>query len=258
MNITWQVGDPQPCTDKGPTFGIAQGVRRHPQRCLKFWVLGLPLAGRISVAVGEQTVVADGGRYYLLPPGVPHRGTADGSADIAYFHFHCGKRGTRVALPTAGRRPRQVDYRSWFTFLRDASDAQTLTDVLFAGQLSAVVGQLAVETACAPIPSATRQVAEAVLDLLAARFAEELDAPRLVQLMGYSYGHLDRCFRLTYGSGIHARLVRIRIEAARAQLLHGRSVQSTAMACGFGDAGHFRKTFTRLVGVTPGRFCTSD
>ena len=256
MNLLAHLSTPTCLPDRHAAFGIAHGVNHHPSRILDHWVLGLPLRGRVVLRIGiDATPVAVGAdSYYLLPPGIRHRGEGFDDADIAYLHFRTVEGRERFRLALIGRRPHHVDYAGIFAFLADAAASGTLAADHLDRQLMVILDQLACTAQQPPAIDALTQVGEALLTILRTRYAERLDRATLVRLTGYSSGYLDRCFRRTFGQSIHHRLIRIRIAAARAQLLHGRSIAATAAACGFNDERHFRKSFTALTGIPPGRF----
>jgi AraC-like DNA-binding protein len=256
MNLLAHLPTPTCLPDRHAAFGIAHGVNHHPERTLDHWVLGLPLRGRVALRIGADAAPVSVGAdsYYLLPPGIRHHGAGFDDADIAYLHFRTVKGHERFRLALIGRRPHQVDYAGVFAFLADAAASGTLAADHLDRQLIVILDQLACTAQQPPALAALTQVAEALLTILRTRYAERLDRATLVRLTGYSSGYLDRCFRRTFGQSIHHRLIRIRIAAARAQLLHGRSIAATAAACGFNDERHFRKSFTSLTGTPPGRF----
>jgi AraC-like DNA-binding protein len=71
---------------------------------------------------------------------------------------------------------------------------------------------------------------------------------------GISVCHMVRCFSAETGVPPHQYLLQLRIERARGLLAHGRPSIEVAHELGFADQSHFHRHFTKLVGVTPGRY----
>jgi AraC-like DNA-binding protein len=69
--------------------------------------------------------------------------------------------------------------------------------------------------------------------------------------------HLVRTFTRAYGLPPHRYLTGRRVEAARRRLLDGEPVADVAVAVGFHDQAHLHRHFTRMLGVTPGRYARS-
>jgi AraC-like DNA-binding protein len=67
--------------------------------------------------------------------------------------------------------------------------------------------------------------------------------------------HFSRCFKHSFGVGLHRFVIRRRLEQAR-ELLAGRrhSLAEIAVAVGFDSQASFTARFTRDVGISPGRF----
>ena len=66
--------------------------------------------------------------------------------------------------------------------------------------------------------------------------------------------YLCRMFREKTGSTINQYLIRRRVANVKRQLYNGREVHEVYPESGFTDYCNFIRTFTREVGVPPGRF----
>jgi AraC family transcriptional regulator len=94
-----------------------------------------------------------------------------------------------------------------------------------------------------------------VLEFIDANLASELTLADLSRVAGSSVFHFSRAFRNAQGVPPHRYLLELRIERAKALLLGGPvSLAALATLCGFHDATHLSRTFTRLVGVSPRQF----
>lgn len=76
--------------------------------------------------------------------------------------------------------------------------------------------------------------------------------PDLVRLSGRSSAHLSRAVRQHYGCTATALVNRLRLEQAARELRLGqRAIADIALACGFGNLGHFYRQFRAAHGLAP-------
>jgi AraC-like DNA-binding protein len=66
--------------------------------------------------------------------------------------------------------------------------------------------------------------------------------------------HLVRSFSAEMGLPPHQYLLQLRVELARAMLKRGVSSTQAAAELGFSDQSHFNRHFTKVIGVSPGRY----
>ncbi|WP_162794768.1 helix-turn-helix domain-containing protein [Nonomuraea lactucae] len=106
-----------------------------------------------------------------------------------------------------------------------------------------------------PTPDATHALArERVLDFLRRNLADpRLDAATVAKACNVSRRTLYRMFG---DEGVAARLRRMRIEHAKAMLLHHpeRPVGAVGLACGFDSESGFHRAFRAAAGKTPGEY----
>jgi AraC-like DNA-binding protein len=90
-------------------------------------------------------------------------------------------------------------------------------------------------------------------ELLNANLDGKLPLSQLAEECGLSTRHFARAFRQSTGVPPHRWLLSRRVERAK-ELLHDAalSLAEIALACGFADQSHFTRTFTTLVGLSPG------
>jgi AraC family transcriptional regulator len=95
--------------------------------------------------------------------------------------------------------------------------------------------------------------AQRAKDLMQANIAADVSLADLAAECGLSVSHFARAFRVTAGRPAHRWLLECRVDAAKVQLLEGRaSLEDIARACGFADASHLSRTFSRVTGDPPG------
>jgi AraC-like DNA-binding protein len=92
------------------------------------------------------------------------------------------------------------------------------------------------------------------LEYLDSRFTENVTLSELSRAAGLSEFHLLRIFRAAVGLPPHAYLIQKRIDHARQLLSQGLPITRVSLDTGFADQSHFTRAFTKIVGVTPGRY----
>jgi AraC family transcriptional regulator len=100
-------------------------------------------------------------------------------------------------------------------------------------------------------PWQTRRVTE----LLREHLDGELRLSTLAGACGLSVSHFARSFKISFGAPVHQYLISQRIESATDLLLHSnKSLSDIALHVGFSDQAAFSRTFSALVGTSPGRW----
>jgi AraC family transcriptional regulator len=94
-----------------------------------------------------------------------------------------------------------------------------------------------------------------VVDMLHESGAATPQLAVLAEAAGVHPTHLARTFRRYYGCTLGQYVRRLRIEAARGELLAGKKPLSRiALEAGFADQAHFTRAFKALTGQTPGAY----
>ena len=89
-------------------------------------------------------------------------------------------------------------------------------------------------------------------DWMRDRLAGDLTVPALAERAGMSERSLIRHYRATTGTTPARTVERLRVEAARQRLSDtDRSIKEIARSCGFGSEETMRRSFLRLIEVTP-------
>jgi AraC family transcriptional regulator len=100
-------------------------------------------------------------------------------------------------------------------------------------------------------PWQTRRTTE----LLHEHLDGELRLSTLASACGLSVSHFARSFKVSFGTPVHRYLISQRLETAKDLLLHSnKSLSDIALQVGFSDQAAFSRTFSALVGITPGRW----
>ncbi|MYM31677.1 helix-turn-helix domain-containing protein [Duganella sp. CY15W] len=94
-----------------------------------------------------------------------------------------------------------------------------------------------------------------VLSYMEQHLSEDVTNQQLAGLCAMSPAHFSREFHAALGLPPHRYLMKMRLEKARAMLAAGgHAMADIADTCGFHDASHLSRTFTRHFGSPPARF----
>lgn len=88
------------------------------------------------------------------------------------------------------------------------------------------------------------------------KFAESISLEDLARLANLSPFHAHRVFCQETGMPPHAYQTQVRINRAKELMRKRWELSDIALATGFADQSHLTRHFRRLVGVTPGRYCS--
>ncbi len=92
-------------------------------------------------------------------------------------------------------------------------------------------------------------------DMLRAGLAHGVRLDEVARRCNLSLSQFGRTFKKTTGLTPHRWLVKLRLERAQDLLLWSAlPLAEIALDCGFSEQSHFTRTFTRLVGTSPGEW----
>jgi AraC-like DNA-binding protein len=107
-----------------------------------------------------------------------------------------------------------------------------------------------------PAP-ACRAIADRIIDLMHARYSENLGLDELAGVAGLTRFQLIGLFKRSVGLTPHAYLIHIRLNAACRLLKRGVTLAESALAAGFCDQSALTRHFKRCYGITPRQFATA-
>ena len=92
-------------------------------------------------------------------------------------------------------------------------------------------------------------------EMLRAHLEGNITVKELAGACSLSESHFARCFRLSFGTSVHQRLIQLRIERTKYLLAETRkSLVEIALLAGFCDQAAFTRTFTRVERMSPSRW----
>jgi AraC family transcriptional regulator len=89
-------------------------------------------------------------------------------------------------------------------------------------------------------------------EMLRAHLEGNITVKELADACALSASHFARCFRLSFGTSVHQRLIKLRVERAKELLSKpDKSLSEIALLSGFCDQAAFTRTFRRIERNTP-------
>jgi len=228
---------------------------------------GLELAwieeGAIRYRLDGEVVDVRAGQAMLVPTGVDHATIFVGPMRGASVHLDDGMIA-RVADAAQGLLPERagvvLDGATVATLgallvqelARDTLDARLCADALAeALAVKALGGRW-----CVRGDERDPRVVRAI-DVIRARFAEDIDVDEIASAAGSSRFHLSRLFKGATGKSPYRYLVDVRLEHAASLLRGRRSVTDAALSSGFSDLSRFARMFRERYGVAPRAYSSS-
>lgn len=242
---------------------ISRGQGVHPTRMIDSHELIFVRQGQLEMWEEAQTFSLQRGQALHLWPNRQHGGAAPYPADLSFYwiHFELADRQSQPAsqLVTIPRvisvsRPERLEN----LFRQFLDDQET-------GQLSQMYGDLLVMLMLCEVAQSSRPD-EDISDTAAAlagradtyirlHYDQPISAAIIAQTLGYNPDYLGRAYRQVYRCTLTEAIHRRRIRVARRYLLDGEmNIEEIARACGFSEAGYFRRLFRRYEGMSPGAF----
>jgi AraC-like DNA-binding protein len=92
-------------------------------------------------------------------------------------------------------------------------------------------------------------------EMLREHLEGDVTVKELASACALSGSHFGRCFRRTFGTSVHQRLIQLRIERAKELLSRtNKTLVEIALLSGFYDQAAFSRTFSRMEHMTPSRW----
>jgi AraC-like DNA-binding protein len=243
-----------------PSRRMVRGGHAFPRHAHAGWSVALVIAGTGYFRCRDESYVAGPGAITVLHPGEAHESWVDREHGLDYTVFDldvdaaAGFHGRRTT-PTFPARV--IDDRRCRDALWAAQQRHRDGDDLEADVVLAVALQELYQRhggAAAAAGTGPSGLVGAVKEYLEEHVTEHVTLAAVAAHAGVSPATVVRRFRAETGLPPHEYLVSRRVDRARALLAAGAGVAETASRTGFADQSHLHRHFTRILGVTPGRF----
>ncbi len=232
----------------------------HPDRRISSYELIFVRTGVLAIREEDRGFKVSAGQSLILWPERRHRGTAPFPPDLSFYWIHftlqppsASTRSPELTIPQYATVSRPDHMTELFRRFLDDQESGIL-DVTSAGLLvMLMLCEVARSRPPGSLPeSASTRLAGRADAYIRTHFHEPIRPADLAQMLGCNANYLSRIFHQAYGQTLTEAIHRRRLHHARQLLLDDdRNVDEIARACGFQDAGYFRRMFKRQEGITP-------
>ncbi|MYT68388.1 MULTISPECIES: AraC family transcriptional regulator [unclassified Streptomyces] len=254
---------------KGVTEVFHAHFTRHsyPMHVHDTWTLLIVDEGAVRYDLDRHEHGTPLGTVSLLPPGVPHNGSAatpDGFRKrVLYLDASDDGPLDTSLVGAAADSPDLVDPLLRHRIGQLHTALVRPGDELEAAARLALVGERLRERLRpafgGPVRVAPdRRVADRLRQLLDARVVDGVVLEEAAGVLGAHPAHLVRSFSAAYGIAPHQYLMARRVDRARRLLLAGRPAGEVAADVGFYDQSHLTRHFKRVVGIPPARYARAS
>jgi len=244
---------------------ISRGNGRHPDRVIDSHELIFVRSGTLGMFEEQRRFTLNAGQALLLRPGCRHGGTASYPTDLSFYWIHFRLR----AIPKAMRPVHRLMLRSPLTVSRPDRLTELFRQFLDdqeTGRLTPATADLMMTLLLSeaantrPAPATDAEAAATLASradlFIRLHFSELLlSTATIAAALRCNPDYLGRVFQHAYGrtltDAIHAQRHR---QARRLLRDSALRIKEIAHACGFHDAGYFRRRFHRLEGLAPVAF----
>ncbi|WP_043631342.1 AraC family transcriptional regulator [Desulfovibrio sp. TomC] len=238
-------------------------TQRFSRHAHEEYALGRIDSGALTFRYRGSQVVAAPGSLSLAQPGVPHDGGPAVPEGWRYRMFYLPATALSLVLPPGAPlphfRPGMVEdaplsalFSRTHHLLLASSPATLAKQTQLLILLAAWIARHGDDHPLAPPSRSEPRAVRLVLEILSARYAEDIQLEELAAATGLSPWHLARAVTRQTGLPPHAHLLEFRCRAARDRLAGPQRLADIAADVGFADQSHMTRVFRARFGLTPG------
>lgn len=237
-----------------------------------FWELLYVQSGSIEYLIGTTRYRIRRGDIILLPPGLSHQPIF--SQPFAEPYVRSVVWINAEFLGSLQQRFPQLDFTGRHILRTAGTQWEFLGELFRTGVLEAQSGQPLWQAACvgntlrllvllvrafedigsmASLPE-KRELIDEMLLYVEDHLGEKLSLEATARRFLVSESTVSQLFRRRLGVSFYRFVTQRRLIAAKAQILAGESLESTAEAVGFGDYSSFYRAFRQEYGISPTKF----
>ncbi|WP_447926536.1 MULTISPECIES: AraC family transcriptional regulator [unclassified Vreelandella] len=242
---------------------------RYDRHAHEEYAFGVTLSGRQDFFSGGQFHKSPPGNVIVFNPEEVHDGQPGGEHTLGYLMLYADPAQVNPLFAEVLGRHTSAGFRSPNTLIQDTRLRGAIMELarLVTRNVGSAIDQenalyqiveRSVQLGGAPSTDTLTTRPEALLTrakaYIHAHLERDISLDEISQAAHLSKYHFLRLFRAHYGITPHQYVISCRINAARAALAQGVSLNEVALRFGFADLSHFIRRFKRIYAVTPHQY----
>ncbi|MGC4897322.1 AraC family transcriptional regulator [Micromonospora sp. DT31] len=229
----------------------------YPMHAHDTWTLLIVDNGAVRYELDKHQRGASGDLVTLLPPHIPHNGTAAHPHGLRKRVFYLAP--DRLSTDLIGATVDNSAFADPPLRRRIAALHEVIgqpgEDLEAEGHLADITERLRARLGFPCVPERLgRTPARRLRDVLEDNLVAGISLDEASRLLHFHPAHLVRSFGREFGMSPHQYLISRRVDLARRLILAGEPLWSVASGSGFYDQPHLTRHFKRILGVTPKAF----
>lgn len=232
----------------------------HPTRVISSHELILVRQGRLEMWEEGQTFSLKAGQTLHLWPGRRHGGIGMLPKGLEFYWIHFEienpENNANIVMPQVQQLTRPDKLESLFRLFLDGQEAgdleprsANLITLLMLFEVTQAAHSRTIDS------DTTNALAERAKNYIHLHYDCDTTPGKVAEALGYNPDYLGRVFREVYHCTLTEAIHRRRVNKACAFLLDSdMTIEEITTACGFADAGYFRRIFRRYKHSTPLRY----
>jgi AraC-like DNA-binding protein len=233
----------------------------HPTRVISSHELILVRRGRLEMWEEEQTFSLGEGQTLHLWPGRRHGGIGILPRGLEFYWIHFEVTGSQrktnlINVPQVRQIARPDKLESLFRLFLDGQEVGDL-DPCSANLITLLMLYEVAQATQAQSKDSerTNTLAERAKNYIHIHYYRDISPGIIAEALGYNPDYLGRVYREVYHHTLTEAIHRRRVKKACDYLRDSDlTIEEIATACGFADAGYFRRIFRRYRHSTPIRY----
>lgn len=255
------------CIDSNIVFS-AGGVRDvtdcHPSRSsLPVWVFTIVEKGQRTLLLNGEEIRIKKNEFFLLPPNTAQEPLECDNHTACYIHFKANGievpapeyiDASKIILPIMAKLPLRFDVFNYIDAMIEHSMSPYADQEFLSLQIKAILSMLSLECQKKHQCEQSEEISERILAFVQKNACTPLCSQDYEKHFCWSYHHINQIFKSKFGCTVKQYHFKIRMEQAAHMLMYGKSIQQTAIDCGFDDYFYFLNSFKKAHGVSPSAY----
>lgn len=246
-------------------MGYVNDTNHYPvKKKPPFWIFVLVESGQRTLYLDGKEIRIQARDFLFLPPGTEQLPLALDTHCAWFVHFYArGEQisppetldSDRLTMPIFGHLPTDFDCAAYIKYICKQYERPYIENSFCNTQLQSLFSMISINCQkhhiWRPDEASLR---EKMLKFIQANASRNLSAQDYEAEFKLSYHQLGARFKKQTGFTIKQYHQRLRMQNAAYMLQEGKSLQTTAQACGYDDYYFFIKCFKKEYGVPPGKY----